>query len=180
MRGAHLIILGGFAGAGKTTIARKLSAHHHMPLICTDELNDALRESLGFEFKEASPHAHDLAWFLVDQYLANNVTVILDTNMCCERTWTNVDALRARMSDAHIHTFILECSLETHRERIKHRGETDKGHLNLGGDAFEDILYKYEYINNLSRPDLIRINANGTVHSVYRNVVSKLSEVQVL
>ena|SRR5690349_11902705 len=178
MKKTALIIIGGFAGAGKTTAAKKLSALNNLPLVSTDELNDELRKILQCDFKTASPHAHDLAWAIVQKYLENGTSVILDTNMCHDRTWKNVDDLTRRMPDIDVLPIILQCSLETHRQRIEERGRTNALHLNLGGDDFEDIIHKYEYIESLKREDLIRINAEASVDEVYRNIVSYLEDVR--
>ena len=179
MNHSSLIILGGFAGAGKTAISKRISACNNLPRISTDELNDALRETFALDFKTASPHAHDLAWFLVKKHLENGVTVILDTNTCNERTWSNVDALRQAMPEIKIVPIILECSLETHRQRIEHRGETNKEHLNLGGEVFEDVLFKYEFLKNLKRSDLVRINADGAFETVYKAVEKLILDVYI-
>lgn len=176
MKRATLIILGGFAGAGKTTVAKRISAEYRLPLISTDELNDAIRKTFDFDFHQASPHAHDIAWSQVRSYIRNNATVILDTNMCRERTWQNVDDVRNEFPELTIIPIILECSLETHKKRISHRGETQPDHLNLGGDAIEDVLSKYEFITSLNRPDLIRISAEGSEDNVYRDVIERLGQ----
>jgi predicted kinase len=171
-----LIILGGFAGAGKTTISKKLSADRNLPLVNTDELNDAVRSILKLDFKAASPIVYDLAWAMIKKYLENGVTVILDANMCNARTWENVDAIKATMPEVRVLPIILECSLETHKARIDHRGQYQLDHLNLGGDAFEDILFKYEYINGLERSDLIRVDSNPEIDVVYDAVIRQLDE----
>lgn len=180
MRKTALVILGGFAGAGKTTISRKLSADHNFPLISTDEINDALRKSFQLDFKQASPHAYDLAWGLIGKYLENGVSVVLDTNMCHDRTWESVDALKREMPHVTILPFILECSLETHRQRIDRRGKIDNEHLNLGGDAFEDTLHKYDYLKRLNRSDLIRLHADAAIDEVYRRVLNACQDVRGL
>lgn len=180
MRNHSLIILGGFAGAGKTTVAQKLSSEFNLPLIGTDELNTAIRKALHLNFHDASPYAHDIAWSLVRDYLKNKTTVILDTNMCRARTWENLDAVKNDLPNLNILPIILECSLETHKNRIDHRGVTQPDHLNLGGDKLEDVLSKYEFIQSLNRPDLIRLNAEKSANEVYTDVISLLREHKAL
>jgi len=180
MQNHTLIVLGGFAGAGKTTVAQKLSSEFNLPLIGTDELNTALRNAQSINFHDASPCAHDIAWSLVRDYLKNKVTVIIDTNMCRAKTWENLDAVRKDFPGLNILPIILECSIETHKKRIDHRGATQPDHLNLGGDKLEDVLSKYEFIRDLDRSDLIRMNTEKSADDVYTDVISLLREHNVL
>lgn len=161
-----LIVLGGFAGAGKTTLAAKLSSAYNYPTFSTDTVNDALRVALQKDFHEVSPMSHEVTWHLIKEQLAMGVSVILDANMCSERTWSKLDELRFNMPAMKVLPIILQCTLETHKARIEERGANNKTHLNLGGDAFEDVLFKYEFIENLQRPDIIRVDANGSPEEV--------------
>ena len=170
MNKTSLIVLGGFAGAGKTTIANRLSAAYNYPVISTDVINDILRDVLQKSFSEVSPISHAATWQLVRQQLENSVTTIVDTNMCSDATWRNLDKLQEQMPDITIVPIILQCTLDTHQERIKERGRTNKQHLNLGGYAFDDIVFKYHFIEALERPDLIRIDADGQPDEVYASV----------
>ena len=53
-----LIVIGGFAGAGKTTLATKLSAAFKYPVFSSDIINDVLRPVLEKSFHEVSPVAY--------------------------------------------------------------------------------------------------------------------------
>jgi thymidylate kinase len=167
---ATLIVVGGFAGAGKTTVSAKLSRKYNYPIFSSDVINDALRSALNKDFHEVSPTAYDIMWHLLRQQLANGLTVIMDTNMSSARVWDSLDALKRDMPEVSILPIILQVSLETHQVRIDSRGRTNKEHLNLGGDRLEDIMFKYDFIEALERPDLIRVNANGSEQDVYKSV----------
>jgi deoxyadenosine/deoxycytidine kinase len=169
-----LIVIGGFAGAGKTTIATKLSAKYNYPIFSSDTINDAMRPVLQKSFHEVSPMAYQVMWYLIQKQLKAGVTLILDSNMCNAKVWDRLDMLRHDMPSIQILPIILQCSLDTHRARIEERGRTNKEHLNLGGDSLEDVLFKYEFIEELQRPDLIRIDANGEPEKVYESVENLL------
>lgn len=171
-----LIVLGGFAGAGKTTIAQSLSKAHNYPVFSSDGINDALRSALDMSFKQASPSAYKIMWHLVRKQLEIGTTVIVDAHMAAPHTWESLEKLRQDVPEAQIIPIILRASLETHRARIEERGRTNKEHLNLGGDKLEDVLHKYEYVENLTRPDLIWIDANGSVDEVYRSVEAAIAQ----
>lgn len=165
-----LIIIGGFAGAGKTTIATKLSSKYNYPLFSSDIINDALRLSLQKTFHEVSPTAYEVMWFLVRKQLSLGLTVVVDVHMATTKIWESIDALKHDMPNVKILPILLQDPLETHRIRIEERGLTNKEHLNLGGDKLEDVLFKYEFIKKLIRPDLIRVDANRQPDEVYRTV----------
>jgi thymidylate kinase len=171
-----LIIIGGFAGAGKTTIAAELSNKYNYPVFSSDVLNDALRPALHKTFKEVSPIAYQVLWHVIRKQLSAGMTVIIDAHMAAAHIWDSLDVLKQEMPNVTVIPIILRATLETHRARIEERGRTDKEHLNLGGDILEDVLFKYEYIENLNRPDLIRIDANGTPQEVFAAVNALLKE----
>jgi predicted kinase len=173
---ASLIVIGGFAGAGKTTVATRLSGEHNLPILSSDVINDALRPALGKGFHEVSPVAYEVMWHLARQQLATGVTTIIDTHMATRKVWDSLDALKREMPDIVVLPIILQATLETHRRRIEERGRTDKEHLNLGGSKLADVLFKYEYIERLNRFDLVRIDANGRLDDVYESVATLVKE----
>jgi len=75
---------------------------------------------------------------------------------------------------------ILQARIETHRARIENRGLINKEHLNLGGDKLEDVLFKYDFIEKLNRPDLVRVDANGPDEEVYALVEKLLIKRQIV
>lgn len=167
MEKPKLIVIGGFAGAGKTTLANRLSSEHNYSIFSSDKINDALRLALNREFKEVSPIAYKVMWLLVREQLSNGVSVIIDTNMAAARTWASLDNIKRDFPEINVYPVILQATLKTHRLRIEDRGRTNKEHLNLGGDKLEDVLFKYNFIEKLNRPDIVRISAEGTPESAY-------------
>jgi thymidylate kinase len=170
----RLIVLGGFAGAGKTTIARRLGADFNYPFFSSDDFNAGLMPILNKSFQEISPIAYDLMWHILKKNLRAGVTCIMDVNMCFSRTWDQLDALKKEFIDTEVIPILLVCSLKTHKERIEKRGQEDKEHFNLGGGTFEDALPKYDFINNLKRDDIVRVDANGSIEEVYKEVIKVL------
>jgi thymidylate kinase len=165
-----LIVIGGFAGAGKTTVTNRLSASYNYPVFSSDDINDALRVALQKTFKEISSVAYRVMWHLIKKQLSNDIVVVADVHMAADHIWKSLDQLSAEMPNVRVLPIILKASLDTHRSRIEERGRTNKEHLNLGGDKLEDILFKYEYIETLDRPNIIMIDANGSAEEVYASV----------
>lgn len=171
-----LIVLGGFAGAGKTTVARRLSSELRLPLFSSDEFIAGIMKANDSAFHEAAPSAYTVMWHIIERQHQNNISVILDANMCSQRTWDALDELAGRYRDLKVIPVILECPLHVHKERIEKRGKEDAEHLNLGGDVFEDIVFKYEYIQKLDRSDLVRIDASRSLEEVYADVLQTVRQ----
>jgi len=176
MKQPALIIIGGFAGAGKTTQAARLSSKYNYPIFSSDTINDALRLALDKPFKEVSPTAYQVMWYLVKKELELGVTVIVDTHMSAQHIWDSLDKLREDMPEIQVLPIILQATLETHKARIEERGRTNKEHLNLGGDKLEDVLFKHEFVEKLNRPDLIRVDASGSADEVYAAIEKVVNE----
>lgn len=170
----QLIIIGGFAGAGKTTITRRLSAEYGLTLYSSDIINDVLRSTFDKSFKEMSPHAYKIMWHLIKNQLELGGTVLVDAHMAAQHVWDSLDELKQQVHGLVVKPIILQATLDNHRSRIEQRGRTNKQHLNLGGDKLEDVLFKYEFIESLDRPDIIWVDANGDPDSVYANVKKAL------
>ncbi len=180
MRKPLLIILGGFAGAGKTTLARRLSTEYNFPLFSSDDFIEATRKAILQEFHAVAPIAYDVMWHVLDQHLKNTVSLILDANMCHSRTWQQVDEREKRFPTYTILPILLECPLEVHKARIEQRAVLEPEHFNLGGDTFEDILPKYEFIRALNREHLIRVDANRPFDQVYTEVRKYIEDHSLL
>jgi thymidylate kinase len=172
---SKLIVLGGFAGAGKTTIARKLATDFNFPFFNPDDFNAGLMPHLNKSFHEISPVGYDVLWHILKKNLAIQVTCVLDANMCNAFTWKTLDEVKEKFPDISVVPIILVCSLDVHKQRIEQRGREDKEHLNLGGDTFDSIMHKYEFISNLNRDDIIRVDANGSPDEVYQKVLEALA-----
>ena len=171
-----LIIIGGFAGAGKTTITTRFASDYSYAVFSSDTINDALRDALSKSFQEVSPIAYKVMWHIVRKQLQLGLTIVVDAHMAAAHIWDSLDELKEDMPDVRVIPIILQATLETHRNRIEERGRTNKEHLNLGGEKIEDVLFKYEFVEKLQRPDLIRINANGGLDEVYSSVEKVIEE----
>ncbi|MBI4032645.1 ATP-binding protein [Candidatus Berkelbacteria bacterium] len=175
----RLIILGGFAGTGKTTIARKISAEFNIPLLSSDDFIAGLQGPLGKDFHSTAPIAYDVLFHILYRHLSNGVTAILDANMCHQRTWDEVDKLLKKVPDTVCISIVLDAPLEVIKERVDFRGKNDPEHVNLGGDSLEDVLHKYDFIRAFDRPGLIRIDSNQRTDAVYAAVLSAVGNLSL-
>lgn len=77
------IIVGGFAGAGKTAISRWLSAEFCIPRLGSDTLGRAIKNSAGIKNGDANAYwiAYDLLFCLCEEFVQTGVSAILDLTM---------------------------------------------------------------------------------------------------
>lgn len=76
------MIVTGRQGSGKTTLAKRLGERLWMPVICRDEIKEGYVNTCGVRHDELPANANglvtDLFFKLVDQYLANRVSVVIE------------------------------------------------------------------------------------------------------
>jgi predicted kinase len=76
------IIITGRPGSGKTTLAKKLGERLWMPVISRDEIKEGYVNTYGVKHDRLPPDTNglvsDLFFAIVNQYLANNISVVIE------------------------------------------------------------------------------------------------------
>jgi predicted kinase len=76
------IIVTGRAGAGKTTLSKKLGERLWLPIISRDEIKQGYVNTFGVKHDQLSPDTDglvtDFFFRLVNQYLAGNISVVIE------------------------------------------------------------------------------------------------------
>jgi predicted kinase len=76
------IIITGRPGSGKTTLAKKLGERLWMPVISRDEIKEGYVNTYSVRHDQLPPHTNglvtDLFFEIVNQYLAGNISVVID------------------------------------------------------------------------------------------------------
>ena len=76
------IIIAGRAGAGKTTLAKKLGQHLWMPVISRDEIKEGYVNTSGLKHDLLPPDANalvtDFFFDVVNRYLAGKISIIIE------------------------------------------------------------------------------------------------------
>lgn len=172
----QLIAIGGFAGAGKSTLARSLGRHLQTPVFEIDQIAKSIQNSATFKgsAQDAYGVAFDLFFDFAVMHLRNGGSLIFDQNLGHERTWQNLEKLRAELADtADIKIFILECPYEVCLERFAARTE----HPNIDDVTLADLAdhkFKWDYLNENELPQAIRIDATSSSSAVFDQVRSHL------
>lgn len=149
MASVHLIC--GFAGTGKTTIARKLAVQMNAVRLTPDELMTDLygRGISESEYREKREKIDRLIWNLAEQIVCAGGNVILDYGFWSRESRQKA-VERAKIFCDSITFHQVECDFETAKRRLRER---DAGKLDEA--AFDALAQKYESIGTDERFDVI-------------------------
>lgn len=173
-----LIIIGGFAGAGKTTISEKLSAGFGLPLFSSDVFGKSLSKLIEKHVGKTQnlqpaiyPIAYDLLFEIVGQNLKSGLTLILDANMCQSQTWESIEKLKKEIPELQCLPIILDIEFGVAKDRVQKRKNFDPENHDLGSANLEKIMEKFEFIKSFNYPGLIKVDANRDIQTVYFDTV---------
>ena len=167
-----LIVIGGFAGAGKSTLARRLGRHLSILAYEIDEISKALRESPDFSGKDRGV-AFDLCYSIARQALNNNCSLILDQNMGRAITWQHLTKFQKEVGQDAVQIFLLDCPFDLCLSRFEARTE----HPDIDRITLDDIhrhKFKWDYLQENEFPQAIRIDATQSPDAVFADVLSHL------
>ena len=90
------ITIGGAPGAGKTTIAKRLSAAWGIPCLSSDSLGSIIGASQALNNSSVNVNwiAYDVVFGLCAEFIHVGLTTLLDLNMGRAFQWQQLDALK--------------------------------------------------------------------------------------
>jgi predicted kinase len=177
--GPALIVVGGFAGAGKSTVSARLAAELGAPLLSSDSIGAVIAERLGASAARSDAFAagYDVIFDLAGRFLASRCTVVIDTNMGWAFQWRELDAILARAPAGTLFVpMILRCPYDVCAERMRQRYAVHP----VGRRTPDEVLASpavqgvWAYLDGLDRPDVREIDATGDPDSVYAAVRATL------
>lgn len=126
-----LIIIGGFAGAGKTAVSRRLSGDLSIPRLGSDTIGRTVKRSAGIKSDEVNAYwiAYDVLFRLCEEFVASGVSTVLDLTMGWETQWQQVDGIVHRHPQTLFLTIILRCPYEQCIERTRQRHAANPAYL---------------------------------------------------
>ena len=172
-----LIIIGGFAGTGKTAISKRLSTEFCIPRLGSDTLGRTIKRSMGVNNSDAYRIGYDVLFRLSEEFIRSGVSTILDLTMGWGFQWQHVDDIIRRYPQTVFVPIVLRCPLVTCIERARQRHASNPDHYDPPEVYTTDPknLRIWKYLDHLNRPEIHPIDASGDLDQVYETVRALVS-----
>lgn len=170
-----LVIIGGFAGTGKSAISRRLSAELHIPRLGSDTIGRTIKRSEGFKDGNAYWIAYDVLFALCEAFVQSGTPVILDMTMGWAFQWQKVDDILERHHQTRFLPIVLRCPLETCCERVRQRYADNPEYYDPPEIYTTEPKNRaiWEYLSQLNRPSEVHfVDADRPFEEVYVEVRS--------
>jgi len=167
-----LIVIGGFAGTGKTSVSKRLSAEFSIPRRGSDTIGRTIRNSEGIKNGDAYWIAYDVLFRLGEEFIQSGISTILDLTMGWAFQWQHVDSITRRYPRTLVLPVILHCPYEKCIARIQQRHEANPDYYDPPElyTTESKILKTWEFLTCLDRPDIRFVDAGGPHNEVYEEV----------
>ena len=169
-----LIIIGGFAGTGKSAVSRRLSAELSIARLGSDTLGRTIKGSIGLNNADVDACwiAYDVLFRLCEDFIQSGISTILDLTMGWEFQWQHADSIVRRYPQTVFVPVVLRCPHEECIERIRRRHEAypeyyDPPELYVTEPKMRGI---WEFLLRLERPDIHFVDADRPRDEVYDEV----------
>ena len=178
---AALIVIGGFAGTGKTSLSKRLSTEFSIPRLSSDAIGRTISMSQGIQNQSvnAIAIAYDVVFDLCAEFLRCGVSTILDLNMGWAFQWEHLDALREQQPAVVWVPILLHCPWELCIERIRHRYAAEPT-MSAPPEVYmtkPQILKVWTFLEQLDRPDIHIVDAAKSEDQVYASIKQYLTQV---
>ena len=176
------IIICGFAGVGKSTVAANLSETFRLPLFYADVLGHFLLKSFKEQHvdKDHELLAHvdlwrvnyDVFFALIEQQLLRGLTVILENNMGSSWRWKHIQQIKDAVENLSILPIRLSCPFEVLVERVLVRSQNDHWGRSLDEAFMLERKSYYDFIEQFTYPGLLTIDATQECERVIEEAIT--------
>lgn len=168
-----VIVIGGFAGTGKTYQAQRLSTELRIPRLSSDTVGQIISASRFFDASNnAIALAYDVVFGLCNDFLRCGVSTVFDLNMAWEFQWKQLDALREQHPHVRCVAIILRAPWDVCLERVRRRHAADPD-TSAPPEVFattQHILDGWAFLERLDRPEVKVIDADRSETAVYEDI----------
>ena len=169
-----LIVIGGFAGTGKTAVSRRLSSDLRIPRLGSDTIGRAITGSAGLKCLDVDAYwiAYDVLFRLCADFIAAGISAILEVTMGWEFQWREVDSILRRRPQTRFLPIILRCPLDTCIERIRKRHAANPTYYDAADVYLREpkLAAIWDYLARLKRPAVRFIDADRPSDEVYADM----------
>ena len=174
-----LIIVGGFAGAGKTTVFRRLSADFSIPRLGSDTIGRTVKKSAGVMSDAVNAYwiAYDVLFRLCEEFVESGVSTVLDLTMGWESQRQQVDGIIHRHPETLFLPLILRCPHARCMERIRRRYATNPEYYDPPEyyTAEPNVARIWQFLVRIDRPDVRFVDAKSPHDEVYDEILKVVS-----
>lgn len=175
-----LIALGGFAGSGKTIVARRLARQLRAPWLCSDIMGAPIRERLRGEVAAGDAYGagYEVLFALTAELLSDGCSVVTDMSMGWHAQWECLDAIRAEAPEVTFLPILLRCPYDTCVERIanRHKEDPDKYPPVERFMNQPQLTQVWDYLQAVDRPDVHIVDASQGIQEVYAETWRHISD----
>lgn len=169
-----LIAIGGFPGAGKTTICRRFCNEFNLPCLSSDTIGRTIEGSQGIREGQIEAYrvAYDVLFRLCDEFVRSSASVVLDLTLGWDFQWRKLDRILERYPQTRFLPVVLQCPRELCMKRLeaRHRAMPE---VHAAPSYFRNeqkVRDIWNYLQGLNRPDARFVDASGDADQVYEQV----------
>lgn len=176
--GTRLVVVGGFPGAGKSTVASRLADDLRVPLLASDLVGNTIKAVLAEHAPAPVPGSvafragYATLFALAEEFVSHGSSVILDINLGWRFQWEALEAIQDHHSDVQVLPFILECSRETSLTRLEQRHRSDPQRYPPAEEFMQQPQLEVvdQLLRSVGRTDLHRVDAERPVAEVLEEI----------
>ncbi|MCA9954300.1 MAG: AAA family ATPase [Anaerolineales bacterium] len=172
----RLIVVGGFAGAGKSTLAKNIGRALSLPVFEIDQMARSIQDNKDFQGAPQAAYriAFDLFFLFAQGHLQNEGSLILDQNMGHRQTWQNIETLKTSLPHIEVVIFLLDCPYDLCVSRVAARTK-HPNLLEVTPENLHNHKYKWDFLHENELPEAIRIDATRPATAVFQEVMHFLN-----
>ncbi len=168
-----LIVVGGFAGTGKSVMSRRLSRELCMPRLGSDTIGRTIKNLAEIQGLDVNAYSvgYQVLFRLCEEFVQSGVSAIVDITLGWEQQWCNLDRIIERNPCTVFLPVILRCSREDCMVRIARRHQAKPEYYDPP-DVYTspNALNVWRFLGELHRPEVHFVDAARTQDEVYDDI----------